>query len=143
MFTISDFDHQTHISMMTSRTAEQQQSNNKDSQDDMMQAKSNEEFAVPDTTTSSAASSTSRRVIKRTTQLKSNYARPGRPKQAAFLELLYGSSLYAFCIFLPHLPRYIYQTYIWTNFWVNVIRERILWSTFILWRITLIVLERI
>jgi hypothetical protein len=128
--------------MMTSRTAEQQQSNNKDSQDDMMQAKSNEEFAVPDTTTSSAASSTSRRVIKRTTQLKSNYARPGRPKQAAFLELLYGSSLYAFCIFLPHLPRYIYQTYIWTNFWVNVIRERILWSIFILWRITLIVLEK-
>jgi len=128
--------------MMTGRTGEQQQSNDKDSQGDKShQAEGNEEFAVY-TNTSSAAASSTRTVIKRTTKLNSNYARPGRPKKAAFLELLYGSGLYAFCIFLPHLPRYIYQTYIWTNFWVNVIRERILWSIFILWRITLIVLEK-
>jgi len=122
--------------MMTSRTSEQ--SNNQDAQD--MQA---QESAVPkNTTDTSAASSTIRTTLKRTTKLNSNYARPGRPKQAAFLELLYGSGLYAFCIFLPHLPRYVYQTYVWANCWMNVIRERILWSIFILWRITVIVLEK-
>jgi len=121
--------------MMTSRTSEQ--SNNQDAQD--MQA---QESAVPiKNTDTSAASSTIRTTLKRTTK-NSNYARPGRPKQAAFLELLYGSGLYAFCIFLPHLPRYVYQTYVWANCWMNVIRERILWSIFILWRITVIVLEK-
>ena len=129
MFTISDLDHQTHVSMMTGGASHEQQlqsNNNQDAQDNMQAPDS-----VPRNTT-----------IRRTTKLNSNYARPGRPKQAAFLELLYGSGLYAFCIFLPHLPRYVYQTYIWAHRWMNVIRERILWSIFIVWRITLIVLEK-
>jgi len=124
--------------MMTGGTSheQQQQSSNQDSQD--MKAPD----SLPRNTTDTSASSRLQTTIRRTTKLNSNYARPGRPKQAAFLELLYGSSLYAFCIFLPHLPRYIYQTYKWVHCWVNVIRERILWSIFILWRITLIVLEK-
>ena len=88
------------------------------------------------------STSSLKRPIKRTTKLNSNYARPGRPKQAATLELLCGSGLYAFCVFLPHLPRYIYKTYMWASCWMNVIRERLLWSIFILWRITLIILEK-
>jgi hypothetical protein len=94
-----------------------------------------------DTSTSTSSPRTAAK-LPRTTKLNSNYARPGRPKQAALLELLYGSSLYAFCIFLPHLPRYIYKTYIWATLWSNVIRERILWTIFILWRLSLLILEK-
>jgi len=128
MFTISDLDHQTH---------QQQDHSNQDAQD-MPEISS----SAVQTNTDTATSSSVRTAIKRTTKINSNYARPGRPKQAALLELLYGSGLYAFCICLPHLPRYVYQTYMWVNCWTNVIRERILWSIFILWRITLIVLEK-
>ena len=128
MFTVSDLDHQTHISMMTGKTSEQQQH---------QQSNNHQEDATDTHQTPRTAA-----INKRTTKLKSNYSRPGRPKQAAFLELLYGSGLYAFCICLPHLPRYIYQTYIWANVWITVIREQVLWSIFILWRITLIVLEK-
>lgn len=137
MFTISDLDHQTHISMMTGGTSHEQQLHSNQNAQDMQAPDS-----VPRNTTDTPTSSTIQTKIRRTTKLNSKYARPGRPKQAALLELLYGSSLYAFCIFLPHLPRYIYQTYIWAHRWMNVIRERILWSIFILWRITLIVLEK-
>jgi hypothetical protein len=132
MFAVSDFDHQTHISIMTGTTHD-----------------SNQELEGPDSSnvnnnTDTSTTSTPRTTVKlpRTTKLNSNYARPGRPKQAALLELLYGSSLYAFCIFLPHLPRYIYKTYIWATLWSNVIRERILWTIFILWRLSLLILEK-
>ena len=124
MFNISDFDHKTHLSIMN----KEQHSKH----DNFTKA-----IAQRETSTSSLKTP-----IKRTTKLNSKYARPGRPKQAATLELLCGSGLYAFCVFLPHLPRYIYKTYMWASCWMNVIRERLLWSIFILWRITLIILEK-
>ncbi|KAL7529421.1 hypothetical protein ACHAXR_002958, partial [Thalassiosira sp. AJA248-18] len=70
------------------------------------------------------------------------YSRPGRPKHAALLELLYGLILYISCIFLPSFPRYIYQTYLWSSAWMTIIRERLLWSIWICWRFSLVVLER-
>ena len=70
------------------------------------------------------------------------YTRPGRPKHAAFLELLYGLILYTTCIFLPSFPRYMFQTYIWISAWMNVIRERFIWSIWICYRFTVIILER-
>lgn len=70
------------------------------------------------------------------------YGRPGRTKHAAFVELFYGATLYVTCIFLPSFPRYIYSIYVWSNAWLNVIRERMLWSIWITWRFTVIVLEK-
>eukprot|EP00578_Thalassiosira_sp_NH16_P012465 CAMPEP_0181127210 /NCGR_PEP_ID=MMETSP1071-20121207/28067_1 /TAXON_ID=35127 /ORGANISM="Thalassiosira sp., Strain NH16" /LENGTH=691 /DNA_ID=CAMNT_0023212915 /DNA_START=318 /DNA_END=2393 /DNA_ORIENTATION=+ len=78
----------------------------------------------------------------RTTTINPKYDRPGRPKHAAFFELLYGTILYITCIFLPSFPRFMYQTYLWSSTWMNVIRERILWSIWICWRFSLVVLER-
>lgn len=139
MFAVSDFDHQKHISIMTgTKTTTHHHDNDQDNSDG--QDSSN----VNNNTDTSTASSSPRTAVKfpRTTKLNSTYARPGRPKQAALLELLYGSSLYAISIFLPHLPRYIYKTYIWATLWSNVIRERILWTIFILWKLSLLILEK-
>ncbi len=140
MFTVSDFDHQTHISIMTGTKA----THDSDQDNDQDNSEGQDSSNVNNNTDTPTSTSSPRTAVKlpRTTKLNSNYARPGRPKQAALLELLYGSSLYAFCIFLPHLPRYIYKTYIWATLWSNVIRERILWTIFILWRLSLLILEK-
>mmetsp|Transcript_7963 Transcript_7963/g.16267 ORF Transcript_7963/g.16267 Transcript_7963/m.16267 type:complete len:723 (+) Transcript_7963:274-2442(+) len=55
------------------------------------------------------------------------YSRPGRPKYASFVELCYGVALYLFCVFLPSLPRFIHQIYLWTN---SILRKIIWWSLF-------------
>lgn len=144
MFTVSDFDHQTHISIMTASVAgglnhhHQRQQQQQPSQQQSRNQDDDNDASVSSTGVTTSKPTT----IKRTTKLNSNYSRPGRTKQAALLELFYGSTLYAICIVLPHLPRYIYKTCMWANLWMNVIRERILWSIFILWRISLIVLEK-
>jgi len=66
----------------------------------------------------------------------------GRPKHASLLELLYGIILYCTCIFLPSTPRYLYQLYAWTSSYMTMLRERLLWSIYICWRFSLVVLER-
>ena len=86
-----------------------------------------------------------RRVVRvtRTTEINSTkYSRPGRPRHAAWLELLYGTALYVTCIYLPSLPRYVYQTCIWSSAWMSVMRRRILWSIWICWRFSVVVMER-
>eukprot|EP00571_Detonula_confervacea_P011960 CAMPEP_0172305710 /NCGR_PEP_ID=MMETSP1058-20130122/6957_1 /TAXON_ID=83371 /ORGANISM="Detonula confervacea, Strain CCMP 353" /LENGTH=663 /DNA_ID=CAMNT_0013017399 /DNA_START=256 /DNA_END=2244 /DNA_ORIENTATION=+ len=79
----------------------------------------------------------------RTSTINPKYSRPGRPKHAALLELLYGTILYVTCIFLPSFPHYIYQTYLWTSAWMNLIREKILWSIWICWRFSLVIMDRL
>ena len=85
--------------------------------------------------------------ILRTTFIidQSKYTRPGRPKHAAQTELYYGIILYLTAIFLPSIPRYIYQLYIFTtsSSYCRVLHERILWCVWVLWRMGMFVLWKV
>ena len=83
-----------------------------------------------------------RKIIKRTTKLSPQYTRPGRKKHEYLSELFYGVSLYLTCIYLPSFPYYIYQIYKVTSKWSCYIRERLLWTLWITWRLSLIVLDK-
>lgn len=77
-------------------------------------------------------------------KLKTNlYGFTGRHKQAWLSELFYGLTIYITCIFLPSFPYYIYQTYTWIRTWVQFFRERMLWSIYISWRFSLVIMERL
>ncbi|KAL7535334.1 hypothetical protein ACHAWF_005139 [Thalassiosira exigua] len=82
------------------------------------------------------------RTCTRIGKAKPKYGRPGRPKHAALTELLSGTALYLTCIFLPRVPGYVYLAYVWCSSWTNYLRERMLWSIWIVWRLSLAVLER-
>ena len=77
---------------------------------------------------------------------RARYSRPGRPKHAAFLELLCGTSLYLACILLPSLPGYAYGLYRLLrrcSAYANVLRERALWCIWITCRfVSLVVFDR-
>ena len=65
---------------------------------------------------------------------RARYGRPGRPKHAALLELLCGTSLYLACILLPSLPGYargLYRLLRRCSAHANVARERALWCVWI------------
>jgi len=82
------------------------------------------------------------KIIKRTTELSPQYTRPGRKKHEYLSELFYGVTLYLTCIYLPSFPYYIYQIYKVTSKWSCYIRERLLWTLWITWRLSLIVLDK-
>ena len=82
-------------------------------------------------------------VKRRTTKLSPNYTRPGRHKNAAIKELFYVTTLYVTCIYLPSFPYYIYQIYITTSTYSSYIRERVLWSIWILWRFSLVIFDKL
>jgi hypothetical protein len=94
-----------------------------------------------------AAAATTGRRTRRTSAIdRARYSRPGRPKHAAFLELLCGTSLYLACILLPSLPGYAYGLYRLLrrcSAYANVVRERVLWCIWITCRfVSLVVFDR-
>ena len=70
------------------------------------------------------------------------YSRPGRPQNAALVELLYGGSVYLVCVFLPSFPRYVYQAYLWISLMTKIIVEKMVWWSLVVFHSWLLILER-